>query len=92
MSLPVSATEGIVTFVASVLLLLKELLFLLAGDSQTLGNQELANEPVTDDRGGLAPVWELELEFGLNHLAEVPQLMVNVWDAFDYDAVPRFAV
>ena len=69
MSLPVSATEGVVAFVATVLLLLKELLFLLAGDGQTLGNQELMDEPVTDDRGGLAPVWEFKLKFGLNHLA-----------------------
>ena len=92
MSLPVFATEGVATFAASVLLLLKELLLLLARDCDALGDQELTNEPVSDDRGGLAPVWEFKLKFGLNHLAEVPQLKVNVWDAFDYDAVPRFAV
>ena len=66
MRLPVSATEGVIALGASVLLLLKELLFLLAGDGQALSDQELTDEPVADHRGGLALVWELEFEFALN--------------------------
>ena len=85
MGLPVSATKRVVAFVATALLLVKELHFLLARDSKALGDQDLADEPVADHRGGLALVWELELEFGLNHLAEIPQLVVIVRDAPDHD-------
>ena len=47
---------------------------------------------MTDDCRGFALVCEFELESGLNYLAEVPQLKVIVWDAFDYNAIPPFAV
>ena len=69
--LPVSSAKGVITLGASVVLPLKKLVLLVTRHGQTLGNEELADETMAHDGGGLTPVWKLQLEFCLNHLAEI---------------------